>query len=159
MIIRIEERLGQLLISQKQTLSVVESCTGGLIQHRVTNISGSSSYFMGGFVTYSNAAKMKFAGVSESTLQRYGAVSEQTAREMVVGVQASFGVDYALSATGIVGPGGGSPEKPVGLVYVGLATPTGSEVRRFLWSADRETNKSYTADAALNWLVSVLENL
>jgi PncC family amidohydrolase len=112
---------------------------------------------LGGFVTYSNEAKMQFANVQAATLEQYGAVSEQTAREMVRGVRAAFGVDYAVSATGIVGPGGATATKPVGLVYIGLAGQGVEIVRQFHWNADREANKGHTADAALTMLLEVLE--
>lgn len=154
---RIEQRVGDYLRARKQTVVAVESCTGGLIMHRLTNIPGSSEYVLGGFVTYSNDAKMKFAAVAEETLRQYGAVSEPTAREMARGVRAAFGADWALSATGIVGPGGGTPTKPVGLVFIGLCGPGIDRVQQFLWDADREANKQHTADAALSMLLSALE--
>jgi PncC family amidohydrolase len=153
----LERRAGELLLAHKRTFAAVESCTGGLILHRMTNIPGSSAYVLGGFVTYSNAAKMKFAHVQAATLEAYGAVSEPTALEMVRGVREAFGADYAVSATGIVGPGGGSIEKPVGLVYIGLATPFTEIVVKHNWPDDRETNKQHTTNAALGLLIAFLE--
>ncbi len=155
--LRLEGRLGSLLVALRLTFAAAESCTGGLIMHRVTNVPGSSAYMMGGFVTYSNEAKLKFGGVRAETLQQYGAVSSQTALEMVRGVQRAFGVSVAVSATGIVGPGGGTPLKPVGLVYIGIAGPGFEAAREFHWSGDRESNKQQTADAALGWLIECLE--
>lgn len=158
-LLSLEGRVGNLLSARRQTVAAVESCTGGLILHRLTNIPGSSAYVMGGFVTYSNDAKMKFVGVQPNTLESYGAVSEQTAREMVIGCRAAFGVDIALSATGIVGPSGATETKPVGLVYIGLATADRTLVRQFNWLGDRETNKAHTADAALTMLLEALEEV
>lgn len=155
----LEQRAGDLLRAHKLTFTAVESCTGGLILHRMTNIPGSSAYVLGGFVTYSNEAKMKFAHVRTETLETWGAVSEQTALEMVRGVRLAFGADYALSATGIVGPGGATETKPVGLVYVGIAGPNVETVQKFNWTGDREANKQHTADAALTMLLQALEGL
>ena len=119
------------------TLACAESCTGGLIAKRITDIAGCSDVFMGGCVTYSNEAKQRLLSVSAETLERYGAVSEQTAAEMARGVRERLGTDIGVSATGIAGPGGGTPEKPVGTVYVGISTARGEEVRRLSLSAMR----------------------
>ena len=114
--VALEEKVGQLLMEKNQTLALAESCTGGLISHRITRIAGSSAYYYGGAVTYSNEAKVKFLGVKPATLEKYGAVSEQTALEMSRGIREKTGASVGLSVTGIAGPSGGTPEKPVGTV-------------------------------------------
>ncbi len=148
----LEEVVGRLLRLQGKTLAAAESCSGGLICHRLTNISGSSDFFQGGVVTYSNQAKMDLLAVPPATLEQHGAVSPDTARAMAQGVQKLFHADYGLAVTGIAGPTGGSPEKPVGLVYMGLATPGGVETRRHQFPGDREMVKVLTAETALDWL-------
>lgn len=157
--IRLEALIGDALKRRGWTVCTAESCTGGLIAHRLTNISGSSAYVLGGVVTYSNEAKMKLIGVPEATLSAHGAVSAATAQAMAEGVRALFNADIALSVTGIAGPGGGSPEKPVGLVYIGLAVrDRETQVNRYLWDGDRESNKARSADAALQMLYDVAKN-
>jgi nicotinamide-nucleotide amidase len=141
----------QLTVAGK-TIATAESCTGGQIANRITNVSGSSAVFLAGWVTYSNAAKMRDLGVRAETLRQHGAVSEAVAREMAAGARQRSGADYALSATGIAGPTGGTPEKPVGLVYIGLATPTGSEVVRHTVGFERETFKWFVSQTALDLL-------
>jgi nicotinamide-nucleotide amidase len=148
----LEFRIGQLLKSRNQTVAAAESCTGGLVLHRLTNISGSSAYVLGGFVTYSNEAKIQFAHVNPQTLNQHGAVSEQTAAEMARGTREAFGADFALSVTGIAGPLGATDTKPVGLTYVGLSTRAGEQVARYVWTGDREANKASSAEAALQML-------
>ncbi|MCS6870826.1 MAG: CinA family protein [Anaerolineae bacterium] len=145
----LEVAVGRLLAARRLTLSVAESCTGGLIMHRLTNVSGSSAYLMGGVVVYSYEAKVKFAGVQQKTLDQFGAVSAETAGEMARGVRAAFGTDYALAVTGIAGPSGGTPTKPVGLVYIALDCAHGTQVERYIWQSDREGNKACSAEAAL----------
>lgn len=152
----LEYRIGPLLHDRKLTLSVAESCTGGLIMHRITNVPGSSVYLLGGLVVYSYESKVQFAGVAQASLDRYGAVSEQVAAEMARGVCAAFGTDLALSVTGIAGPTGGTPEKPVGLTYIGLTTSAGTQVIRRVWELDREGNKALSAEAALELLYAYL---
>jgi PncC family amidohydrolase len=152
----LEFRIGELLKSHGQTVAAAESCTGGLVLHRLTNISGSSAYVLGGFVTYSNEAKMKFAHVKPETLNQHGAVSEQTAAEMARGTRVAFGAHFALSVTGIAGPLGGTDTKPVGLTYVGLSTGAGEQVARYVWTGDREANKDSSAEAALQMLYNHL---
>ncbi|HLA42032.1 MAG TPA: CinA family protein [Aggregatilineales bacterium] len=149
-------RTGVLLLQRNQTLATAESCTGGLIGHRITEVSGSSAYFMGGVVTYSNEAKMRFLNVQESTLMAVGAVSEEVAYEMAQGAKNAFQTDFALSVTGIAGPSGGTLDKPVGLTYIGLATPEGVTVQRHVWEGDRSEVKSQSADAALQMLLDYL---
>ena len=153
-----EEVVGYLLTMRNFTLSVAESCTGGLIKHRITNVSGSSKYFIGGVVAYSNEVKQNLLGVPEQTLQRYGAVSQQTAISMAKGIRSLLKTDIGLSVTGIAGPSGGSVEKPVGLVYIGLLSKgkTSFEEHRFL--GDRIKIKEQTAQAALDMLRRYLLN-
>lgn len=148
----LEEVVAQLLFKLKKTVAVAESCTGGLLAHKLTNISGSSEYFERGVVAYSNQAKMDILGVRSETLQKYGAVSEQTAVEMAQGVRKISASDFGLSTTGIAGPTGGTPEKPVGLVYVGFADAHGAYAKRYHFFKDRLLNKNRAVMAALNIL-------
>ena len=150
--VSLEENVGQLLQARKLTLAVAESCSGGLICHRITNVPGSSDYFLGGLVTYSNQAKIDFLKVPSETLQIYGAVSVPTAEAMALGAAAQLHADVALAVTGIAGPSGGSPEKPVGTVYLGLATSQGVKSRHCLFHGSREEIKILTAQTALDWL-------
>ncbi len=152
----VEQQIGNVLLRSQQTIAVAESCTGGLVMHRLTNIPGSSAYFPGGVVSYANTAKQRFVGVQAETLAAYGAVSSQTALEMARGVRSAFAVDFGLSVTGVAGPGGGTAEKPVGLVYIALCTPHGEWVIEQRWSADREGNKQLSAEAALQLLYAHL---
>lgn len=148
----LEEVIGKLLRARAMTISAAESCTGGLLQDKITNIAGSSDYFMGGMVTYSNESKMKQLGVCRESLEKYGAVSEAAAKEMAAGVRRVFGTDVALSTTGIAGPGGATPEKPVGLIYIGLATADTVMVQKHILSGDRVMVKRRGAQAALELL-------
>ena len=148
----------KLLIAQKKTLALAESCTGGLIASRVTDVPGASEIFLGGVVSYANTAKEKFLGVRAETLKTFGAVSEETAREMAVGVRERFGSDFALAVTGIAGPGGGTPEKPVGTVFIALASAEGVEVKKFLNVWERAIFKQVTATQALEWLRRKISN-
>ena len=150
--VALEEKVGQLLMEKNQTLALAESCTGGLISHRITRIAGSSAYYYGGAVTYSNEAKVKFLGVKPATLEKYGAVSEQTALEMSRGIREKTGASVGLSVTGIAGPSGGTPEKPVGTVWISLARRNNHEARQFQFHGERERVILGTSQAALNWL-------
>lgn len=141
-----------LLTRQNHTVAIAESCTGGYLANRITNVPGASAVFQAGLVTYSNAAKIEFLGVQPSTLEQHGAVSEATASEMALGAQRRTGSTYALALTGIAGPSGGTSEKPVGTVFIGFATPEGVVVHRFLNEYDRETFKFYTSQQALDIL-------
>ena len=152
----LESVVGDMLRSQGLTLSLAESCTGGLLGHRLTNVAGSSDYFVGGAVTYSYDAKERVLNVRHETLYDYGAVSEQTALEMARGARRLFHTDVALSVTGIAGPGGGMPGKPVGLTYIALSARDHEAYRRFVWAGDRAENKDLSADAALEMLVEYL---
>jgi nicotinamide-nucleotide amidase len=155
----LEQAVGELLRARRETLAIAESCTGGLICHKITGIAGSSEYFWGGMITYSNEQKVKSLGVSETTLVNFGAVSEETAQEMAAGVRAHVGTDYGLSVTGIAGPGGGTAEKPVGLVYIGLATKETVRAKKFLFAKDRAINRERSAAAALLMLLLELKGI
>jgi len=144
------------LAARGATLAVAESCTGGWLAHRITMVPGASAVFKGGFVTYSNEAKVKWLGVALETLEAHGAVSEPVAREMAAGVRAAAGADYGISLTGIAGPGGGSPDKPVGTVFIGVAGPGGITVTRHCHPFDRETFKNVAAQQALDRLRRIL---
>jgi PncC family amidohydrolase len=148
--------LAQLLTDQNSTLSTAESCTGGLIGHLLTNVPGSSAWYQGGVVSYSNELKMQVVGVKAATLERVGAVSEQVAEQMAIGARQTFNTTYAISVTGIAGPGGSTVDKPVGLTYIGVASPALVVVRRYVWQGSREGNKQSSANAALELLHSVL---
>lgn len=153
----LEAQVGALLKAKGWTIGTAESCTGGLVAHRLTNIPGSSDYVLGGIVAYSNAVKMAVLGVQDTTLTHYGAVSEQTAAEMAQGAQRVLAVDIAVSITGIAGPGGGTAQKPVGLTYIGLAGRDNLlVVRRHVWPGDREAVKAASAEAALSLALTVL---
>jgi len=149
---KLAQEIGELLRAQGLSLGVVESATGGLISHFITDVAGSSDYFNGGITTYSNAAKEQLVGVSAATLKQYGAVSHQTAQEMAAGGRRALGCDIALATTGIAGPGGATSQKPVGLFYIGLAHGTETESREYHFNGDREQNKRAAAVTALGWL-------
>ena len=148
----LETVIVRLLTERKATLALAESCTGGCIAHRLTNVPGASVVLLAGLVTYSNAAKQKFLGVRAGTLDEHGAVSKPVAREMAEGARQQTRADYALSVTGIAGPTGGTPDKPVGTVFIGLAGPGGTVVERQFNPYDRETFKQVTAQQALELL-------
>jgi nicotinamide-nucleotide amidase len=148
----LEEVIGKLLKERKETLAVAESCTGGLLSNRITNVSGSSNYFERGFVTYSNEAKIENLGVPKDLILKYGAVSKEVAEAMAIGVRKIAKTDYGLSITGIAGPTGGTPEKPVGLVYIGLAWKDGVLVTRNQFLGDRESIKFQSTQKALDML-------
>lgn len=151
-----ELRLGPLLLELDLTLVTAESCTGGLIGHLITNQAGSSEFYLGGVVSYSNELKMKLLGVNEKTLVDHGAVSQETAVEMARGARERLGAHIGVSVTGIAGPGGGTPSKPVGLTYVGVSTAWGDAVREFRWNGDRAANKLDSARAALALVVEIV---
>jgi len=155
-----ETVIGQLLRSRSATLALAESCTGGLIASRITDVAGSSDYFLFSAVTYGNAAKVGVLGVSDETIARHGAVSEETAAEMAAGARRVAGATYGLSVSGIAGPSGGSAEKPVGTVCIGLATPEGvSTCRAILQFQSRAMNKQMFAMKALDVLRRELSGL
>ena len=140
------------LIKRGETVATAESCTGGLIAHSITDVAGSSACFLGGVVAYSNEAKMKFLKVDKSTLLDQGAVSEEVAAQLSGGAKSAFGSSWAVGVTGIAGPGGGTKEKPVGLVYIGIAGDNVLEVSRNLFEGSRQAIKQATANAALTML-------
>ena len=143
------------------TISTAESCTGGLIAKRITDVSGASAVFMGSCVTYANEAKVKLVGVNEDTLRRYGAVSEQTAAEMARGVRQALGTDVGISTTGIAGPGGGTPEKPVGTIFVGISTKNGESITQLRLSPMRSRDylRMCTAGNALSLALTEIKKL
>ncbi len=154
----LEGAVGELLGHKKQTLALAESCTGGMVGARITNQPGSSAYFLEGIVTYSNAAKERLLKVNPETIRDYGAVSQQTAIEMAEGVRSISGADYALSITGIAGPGGSTAEKPVGLVYIGLVSSAIKEVFKYQFSGTRSDIRTRAANTALDLLRRYLLN-
>lgn len=143
------DSLANILKERSLTISVAESCTGGLIGHTLTNEPGSSDYFLGGVISYSNQSKVDLLGVSSETIREHGAVSNQTAKEMASGVRQRFGTDIGLSVTGIAGPDGGTDEKPVGTVFMGLADANNLFSVKYLFSGNREEIKQKTAETAL----------
>lgn len=153
----LEIELGRLLRLRGWKLSSAESCTGGLIADRITDVPGSSEYFVGGFVSYAYEAKVASLGVSWDTLHGHGAVSRETVLEMARGARNALGADVAVSVSGIAGPGGGLPEKPVGTTWIGLVTPDGEQAEVFYWQGDRRANKEQSAEAALKMVIAYLE--
>lgn len=154
----VEALIGQLLTELKLTLAVAESCTGGLVGHRITNVPGSSTYFLGGIVAYSYEAKERLLGVAHSTLYDHGAVSEATAREMARGARKTLGADIAVAVTGIAGPGGEMPGKPIGLTWIALSARDVERAQEFVWDSDREGNKARSAQAALAMVAEYLSS-
>jgi PncC family amidohydrolase len=152
-----ESLLGQLLRERGWKLATAESCTGGLVADRITDTPGSSDYFLGGFVSYAYEAKVASLGVSWDTLQRYGAVSRETVLEMARGARNALGADVAISVSGIAGPGGGLPQKPVGTTWIGLVTPEGEQAEVFYWKGDRRENKVLSAEQAIKMAIEYLE--
>ncbi len=146
------KEIGDMLCQHGLTLGTVESATGGLIAHLMTNVPGSSACYKGSIVAYSNQVKMRLAGVSEETINAYGAVSPQVAEEMAVGGRRALGVSICLSDTGIAGPGGATATKPVGLFYISLAYEGGVFSRKHVFHGDREQNKMAAAQAAF-WML------
>jgi nicotinamide-nucleotide amidase len=142
--------IGDILLKEKKTLSTAESCTGGYIAHLLTSLSGSSQYYLGGAVVYANAVKQSLTGVRAETLEKYGAVSRETVTEMAEGILRETGSDYALATSGIMGPDGGTPEKPVGTVWVGIAGKEETATHQFQFRFDRQRNIELTANYALN---------
>ncbi|MDK2877546.1 MAG: nicotinamide-nucleotide amidase [Thermoanaerobacteraceae bacterium] len=153
----IEEIVAGLLLTSKKSISIAESCTGGLMAHKLTNIPGISEVFERGVVSYSNRAKQELLNVKAETLGEYGAVSEQTAMEMARGIRITANTDIGVSITGIAGPGGGSPEKPVGLVYIGYADSKTVIVEKHLFTGDRMDIKQRSVDAALHMVRRMLK--
>lgn len=146
-------RLQRTCLDAGLTVGTAESCTGGLVAHALTTIPGSSGYFVGGVVSYSNPVKRALLGVSDALLTAHGAVSAQVALAMAAGVRERLGADMAVAVTGVAGPDGGSPEKPVGLVYIAVHDRLGADVRRYHWDGDRAANIRASAVAALELLI------
>ncbi len=155
----LENEVGDLLRRKGLSLGVVESATGGLISHRITNVPGSSDYYKGSITAYSNEVKIKIVGVREDTINQYGAVSHQVAEEMAQRGRKALAVDICLADTGIAGPGGATPGKPAGLFYIGLSHQTGTYSRKLNFQGDREQNKHDAAEAALGRLKEYLIGL
>ena len=153
------QQLFSLLEQRKWMIATAESCTGGMIAAAVTDVAGSSTYFDRGFITYSNEAKMTMLDVQSLTLEKFGAVSEQTARLMARGAHAHSNADIAVSSTGIAGPGGGSVDKPVGLVFIALATADEAKVFRHEFDGDRSSIREQTVAAAIGHVIDYLESL
>lgn len=151
-----EAKVGSALNRRGWTLALGESCTGGLIAHRITEIPGSSEYFLGGVVAYSNPIKESLLNVQPETLEAVGAVSEETAREMARGAREVMRAAVGVSVTGIAGPGGATEGKPVGLTFISVSTPDGEWVERHVFEGDRHANKQASAEAALKLLLQVL---
>lgn len=154
----LEELIGELLRERGWRLAVAESCTGGLIGHRLTNIPGSSTYYLGSITAYAYDAKVRLLGVSWATLETHGAVSEATVREMAEGVRQTLAADVGLSVSGIAGPGGGTPDKPVGYTWFGLNTPAGTWAKQHTAQGDRIANKREAAQFALQLLYDYLSS-
>lgn len=152
------EETVKLLIKKGRTLATAESCTGGKLAASVVDVSGASACFYGGYVTYANEAKEQMIHVSGDTLKAYGAVSEQTAREMAAGTLKTTGADYALSTTGIAGPGGGTEKKPVGLVYIACGGKEGIRVTENHFSGSREEIRNAAVKKALELLTEALKS-
>ncbi len=158
----LEVKIGSWLRQRNLKLVVAESCTGGLIGHRITNVPGSSEYFLGGITAYSYEAKERLLGVPHEIIARHGAVSRETVIEMARGARQVLANDFpiqniiGLAVSGIAGPGGGMPGKPVGLVWIGLSAPEGNRAWKFVWNGSRIENKEYSAQAALQILLDYL---
>jgi len=153
----LEEELGEKLRNRKLTIAVAESCTGGLLGSKITDVPGSSEYFLGGVIAYQNEVKESLLHVPQQVIAAHGAVSAQTVEAMAGGCRELFECDIAISITGIAGPGGGSADKPVGLVYVGLATASGVISRRFQWDGSRTQNKESSVRAAMEMILATLK--
>lgn len=152
----LEVSAGEILRQRGLRLAAAESCTGGLLSHLITNVPGSSTYFMGGVISYSNEAKVRLLGVRWSTLEKYGAVSQEAVLEMASGVRKALAADIGLSISGVAGPGGGSPDKPVGLTWIGMSTTDVDEAWSYTWSGDRLQVKEQSARQALQLLIDYL---
>jgi nicotinamide-nucleotide amidase len=155
----IEKTIGTILSNKRMTLGVIESATGGLISHRITNVAGSSDYYKGSITAYSNEIKNRIVGVKAETLEIYGSVSARTAEELASGGKRILEVDICIADTGIAGPGGATPDKPIGLFYIGLSHKNTTFNRKRIFTGDREQNKKEAAETALQILKEYLESL
>ncbi len=151
------KKLGRLLLKKNLSLSICESCTGGMLGAIITSIPGSSEYFKGGIIAYSNEIKNKIVGVKASTLKKFGAVSKETAKEMAQGVKNLIGSDIGISITGIAGPGGGTKTKPVGLVYIGMAKGKKVKVEKNIFSGNRQQIRKKACINALKLTIQIIE--
>ena len=151
-------KISDKITKENLLIATAESCTGGMLANLLTDISGSSKYFERGIVTYSNRSKIELLGVSEYVITKYGAVSEQTALEMAKGIREKSNVDIGISITGIAGPTGGSKQKPVGLIYIGVSTNKKTEVKRFVFSDNRINNKMLACEEALKIILMIISN-
>jgi PncC family amidohydrolase len=154
--VQLAGRLQALALAAGVSVGTAESCTGGLVGHAITAHAGSSEYYRGGVISYSDALKRSLLGVPAETLETYGAVSAQVAVAMAEGARERLGCDFTVAVTGVAGPGGGTEAKPVGLTYVAVAGPTGSSVQRYAWDGDRTGNKEHSAMAALGLLIEAI---
>lgn len=152
----LEKRLGDALRARNLKIALAESCTGGLLAHRITNVAGSSDYFERGVVVYSNISKTQLLGVPKLIIDSFGAVSSETAKAMAEGIKKSSGTNLGLAITGIAGPGGGVPNKPVGLVFIGLASNKPTYVREFRFQGSRSEIKEQAAQEALKLILEFL---
>jgi PncC family amidohydrolase len=150
--------IGKKLRERGLKLAVAESCTGGLVADQITDVPGSSDYFVGGVVAYAYEAKVALLHVSWDTLRIHGAVSRETVVEMARGVRTALGADIGVSISGIAGPGGGMPEKPVGTTWIGLSARDGDWSRKFIWQGDRRANKVSSSQEALQFVMDYLDN-
>ena len=153
----LEMRVGELLTARGLTIACAESCTGGLLTSRLTDVAGSSAYVMGSVVSYTNAIKERLVGVRHETLAAHGAVSEETAREMAEGIRRAIRTDIGLGITGIAGPGGGTVEKPVGLVFIAISGVAGIIAHKKYFTGTRVENKRSSTESALSIIVEYLE--
>ena len=150
------ENIAAALLARRQTLATAESCTGGAVGAALTDLAGSSAWYLGGFVVYSNSLKTRLLGVPADLLAIHGAVSAQTAQAMAKGAREKTEADVAVAVTGIAGPGGGTPEKPVGLVYMAVAGPGGSTVRKHRFAGTRADIRAAAVEAALNHVLEAI---
>jgi len=158
-LIDLAKRLQATCLASGLTVATAESCTGGLVAHTLTQVPGSSGYFIGGVVSYADAAKIELLRIDPTVLAAHGAVSAQVARAMADGIRRQLGTNLAVAVTGIAGPDGGSPTKPVGLTYVAVASDEASDVRRYAWTGDRAANTDASARAALDLLILHAERI
>jgi nicotinamide-nucleotide amidase len=156
-LVALAERLQGICLGRGLTVALAESCTGGMVAAAITEVPGSSGYFLGGVVSYADSAKVDLLGVPAATVGAHGAVSAQVAVAMAMGARAAFAPTLAVAITGVAGPDGGTAAKPVGLTYVALADRAGTDVRRFAFTGDRAANREAAARAALEWLIERAE--
>jgi PncC family amidohydrolase len=150
--------VGNLLRQRGWRLAIAESCTGGLTGHRITNVAGSSTYYMGSITAYAYEAKVRLLGVKWDTLEKYGAVSKEVVLEMALGVRRALAADVGIAVSGIAGPGGGTPQKPVGYTWIGLNTAKDSMAANHTFDSDRLGNKDLAAETTLQFLVDYLQH-